>query len=67
MPVQQMSVSALPTLLEVVAKSIKCATNMSNVLAIELFQTQCDSAIASSKILLDLSTRALRNEPINFQ
>ena len=64
---EPMSFSALSRLLEAVAKSIKHATAMSTILAIELFQAQRDAAIASSKILLDYSSHALRNVPINSQ
>ena len=69
MSVQQesMSVNALSRLLEVVAKSIKHATDMSTVLAIELFQARCDAAIDCSKMFLDHSSHALRNDPINSQ
>ena len=46
---------------------MKHATAMSTVLAIELLQTQRDTAIAFSKILLDHSSHALNNDPINSQ
>ena len=62
-----MSVNTLSRLLEVVAKSIKHTVARSRILAIELFQAQRDAAIASSKILLDHSSYALRNAPINSQ
>ena len=52
-------------LLEAVAKSIKHATAMSTILATELFQARCDSALANSKLLLDSSSYELRNAPIN--
>ena len=64
---ESMSVSALFRLLEVVTKSIKHATAMSTILAIELFQARRDAAIASSKRLLDNSNHELRNAPINSQ
>ena len=60
-----MSVNALSRLLEAVANSIKHATAMSITLPIELFQAQHNAAIASSKILLDHSSHALRNAPID--
>ena len=55
-----MSVNALSRLLEAVAKSIKHATGMSTILAVELFQ-----AIAISKLLLDNTSHELRNFQIN--
>ena len=55
------------TLLEAMAKAMKHATAMSTILALELFQAQGDAAIASSKIILDHSSHALRNATINFQ
>ena len=64
---ESMSVNALPRLLEEVAKSIKHATAMSTILAIELFHDRRDAAIASLKIILDQSSHALRNAPINSQ
>ena len=62
-----MLVSALSRLLEAVAKSIRHATALSTILAIELLQALHDSAIASSKFLFDHSKDALRNTLINFQ
>ena len=62
-----MSVNALSRLLEAVAKSIKHATAMSTILAIELLQARHGTAIASSKLLLDHSSHKLRNSPINSQ
>ena len=59
-------VNALSRLLESVAKSIKHATAMSTILAIAFFQAQQDAAIASSKILLDHSSYALRSTPVNY-
>ena len=61
------SVSALSRLLEAAAKSIKHATAMSTILAIELFQARCDASLASSKILIAHSSQELRNAPINSQ
>ena len=52
-------------LLEAVAKSIKHATAMSTILAMELFQARRDLALANSKLLLDNSSYELRNAPIN--
>ena len=40
-----MSVNALSRLFEAVAKSVKHATAMSTILAIELFQARCDTSI----------------------
>ena len=60
-------VNALSRLLEAEAKSIKHATAMSTILAIELFQARRDAAIATSKILMDLSSHALKNAPSNSQ
>ena len=40
---------------------------MSTILAIELFQASRDAAIASSKLLLDISSYELRNAPISSQ
>ena len=62
---ESMSVAALSRLLEAVAKSIKHATAMSTLLTTELFQARRDTALASSKLLLDNSTYELRNAPIN--
>ena len=62
---ESMSASALSRLLEAVAKSIKHATAMSTVLAIELFQARRDAAIATSKLLLDNSSHELKNARIN--
>ena len=64
---ESVSVSALSRLLEAVAKSIKHATALLNILAIELLQARRDAAIASSKLLLDHSSHALKNAPINSQ
>ena len=64
---ESMSVNALSRLLEVVAKSIKRATDMSTILVIELFQARRDAAIASSKIFLDHSSHTLRNDSMNSQ
>ena len=64
---ESMSVNALSILLEAVAKSVKHATAMSTILAIELFQARSDTVIASSKLLLDHSSHELRNHPINSQ
>ena len=63
---ESLSVNTLSRLLEAVAKSIRHATAMSTILATELFQTGCDAAV-SSKILLNHSSHALRNAPINSQ
>ena len=60
-----MSVTALSRLLEAVAESTKHATAMSTILATELFQARRDSALASSKLLLENSSYELRNAPIN--
>ena len=60
-----MSVTALSRLLEAVAKSIKHATAMSTILATELFQARRDTALATSKLLLENSCYELRNAPIN--
>ena len=62
-----MSVNVLSRFVEVVAKSVKHATAMSTILAIELFQARRDAGITSSKILFDHSSHALRNAPINSQ
>ena len=64
---ESISVYALSRHLEAVAKSIKHAKAVSTILAIELFQARRDIAIAPSKILLDHSSYALRNAPINSQ
>ena len=56
-----------PDSLEAVAKSVKHATAISTILAIELFHARRDTAIASSKLLLDKSSHELRNAPINSQ
>ena len=64
---ESMSVNALSRVLEAVAKSIKHATAMSTMLAIELFQARRHAAIASSKLLLEHSCHELRNAPINSQ
>ena len=64
---QSVPVNALSRHLEAVAKSIKHATAMSTILAIELFQARHDTAIASSKLLLDNSSLELRNALINSQ
>ena len=56
---------ALSRLLEAVAKSIKHAcTAMSTILATELFQARRDTALASSKLLLENSCYELRIAPI---
>ena len=62
---ESMSVNALSRLFEAVAKSIKPATAMSDILATELFQARRDAAIATSKLLMDNSIHELRNAPIN--
>ena len=62
---ESMSVNALSRLLEAVAKSIKHATAVSTVLAVEMFQDRRDAAIAISKLLLDSSSHELRNAPIS--
>ena len=62
---ESMSVNALSRLLEAVAKSIKHATAMSTILATELFQARRDTAIATSKVLMDNSSHELRNAPIS--
>ena len=62
---ESMSVSALSRLLEAGVKSIKHATAMSAILAIELFQARRNAAIATSKLLLDNSSHELRNALIN--
>ena len=64
---ESMSVNALSRLLEAVAKSIKHATAMSTILAIELFQARRNAAVASSKFLKDHFSHELRNAPINSQ
>ena len=62
---ESMSVTALSRLLEAVAKSIRHSTAMSTVLATELFEARLDTAIATSKLLLENSGYELRNAPIN--
>ena len=62
---QSMSVTALSTLLEAVAKSVKHTTAMSTILTTKIFQARRDAALASSKLLLDNSSYDLRNAPIN--
>ena len=62
---QTVSLPALSRLLEAVAKSIKHATAVSTILAMEIFQARCDAVLATSKILLDDSSHELRNAPIN--
>ena len=62
---ESMSVAALSRLLEAVVKSVKHATAMSTILATEMFQARCDSALANSKLLLENSSYELRNAPIN--
>ena len=59
-----MSVTALSRLLEAVDKSIRHSTEMSTILATELFQARHD-AIATSKVLLENSGYELRNALIN--
>ena len=54
-----MSVSALSRLLEEVARSIKHATTMSTILAIELFHARHDAVLASSKVTEILLTHIL--------
>ena len=60
---KSMSVAALSTLLEAVAKSIRHSVAMSTILATELFQAIRDAAIATSKLLLENSGYELRNAP----
>ena len=48
-------------------KSIKHATAMSAILAIELYRARHDTAVALSKPLLDSSLHELRNAPFNSQ
>ena len=62
---QTMSVQALSRLLEAVAKSIKHATAMSTILAMEIFQARRDAVLATSKVLLENSNQELQNAPIN--
>ena len=62
---ESMSVAALSRLLEAVAKSIKHATAMSTLLTTKIFQARRNTALASSKLLLDNSSFELRNTPIN--
>ena len=62
---ESMSVTVLSRLLEAVAKSIKHATAMSTILAVEIFQARRDSALADSKLLLENSSYELRNALIN--
>ena len=64
---RSLSVNALSRLLEAVVESIKLATAMSTILAIELFQARRDAAKASSKSLLDHFSHALRTARINSQ
>ena len=45
--------------------SIKHATAMSCILSTELFQARRDTALATSKLLLENSYYELRNSPIN--
>ena len=66
MPLTRVIVSQC-LVLEAVVKSIKHATAMSTVLAIELFQARHDAAIDLSKLLLDKSSHELRIAPINSQ
>ena len=62
---ESMSVAALSRRLEAVAKSIKHATAMSTILTTAIFQARRDAALASSKLLLDISSYESRNTPIN--
>ena len=62
---ESMPVAALSRLLEAAGKSIKHATAMSTILATEIFQAKCDSALANSKLLLENSSDELRNALIN--
>ena len=62
---ESMSAPALSRLLEAVAKSIRHSVAMSTILATELFQARHDTAVATSKLLLDNSGYELRNAPIN--
>ena len=62
---QSMSVPALSSLLEAVAKSIKHGMTMSMILATELFQARPGAALATSKLLLEDSCYELRNVQIN--
>ena len=62
---ESMSVTALSRLLEAVAKSIRHLTAMSTILATELFKARRDTAIATSKLFLEISRHELRNAPIN--
>ena len=62
---ESMSVNVLFRLLEAVTKSIKPATAMPTILAIELFQTKRDAAIATFKLLFDNSSHELRNAAID--
>ena len=62
---QQTMFVPAPSRLEAVAKSIKHATAMSMMLAMEIFQARRDAVLATSKILLDNSNHELRNAPIN--
>ena len=56
---RRMSVAVLSRLLEAVAKSLKHATAMSTILAAEIFQARCDSALANSKLLVENSSYEL--------
>ena len=60
-----MSVTALSRLLKAVAKSIRHSIAMLTILATELFQARHDTAIATSKLLLENSGYELWNAPIN--
>ena len=62
---QTMSTQALSRLLEAVAKSIRHATAMSTILAMEILQARRDVVIDSSKVLLENSCQELQNSPIN--
>ena len=53
---ESMSVNALSRLLEAVAKSIRHATAILTILATELFQARRNTAIATSKLLLENSS-----------
>ena len=64
---ESMPVNALSSLLEAVAKSVKYATAMLTILAIELFQARRDASIALSKFLMNHCSHELRNAIINSQ
>ena len=56
---------ALSRLHEAVAKSLKHATAMSTILAMEIFQARHDEVLATSKLLLENSNYELCNAPVN--